>query len=393
MSWRFSSSYIASSTFFSFQKIAWQFELEPRGWREFGARDGDYATLDTQYTNSMSRGVAVHASQAVGIFEWLQANGTGNAQRAVGLNGDVKMTCPSTSVTCQPLSESQDSQTSSPSNSSVSVVVPADADATTFFIHVMPQSTDDNFSGATCEVHYQQVLFPANVWWTAGTDAASASVNLYDKKFDIEPEGQPFAPIDAFIAKAMAVQVQANVQRLEHVVHDMTCASWLMEIAREVHFRRPEYKSNIEALSPVVALLTNHLLAAALWNVTYPEDQQVESTNIRWQLYGSGPRFPWAWSSAIILGVLTIAISASAILSFWHMIVPGEWLKAAGMLVAANSSPPVLKLREALPKQRHELEAIQVGIRLGCRPGTVEVVNAEGRTDVVALDESYGWTA
>lgn len=91
--------------------------------------------------------------------------------------------------------------------------------------------------------------------------------------------------------------------------------------------------------------------------------------------------------------MLTLAISASAVMSFWQMIVPCEWLKSGGMLVAANSSPPDPKLREALPKQRHEFEAIQIGIRLGSQPSTVEVVNTEGRNDFVALDESYGWTA
>jgi len=81
-----------------------------------------------------------------------------------------------------------------------------------------------------------------------------------------------FDPINADLTVALAQQVRHTVSRLDGFLQDMNIAQWLLAIARELRSRRPEYSSDVEALSPSIALLTNHLLTIAQWNVTWPED-------------------------------------------------------------------------------------------------------------------------
>lgn len=399
VSWRLADGYLASSTNLAFQNFAAQMQREPYGWHQFeiGVSATEHPALDTRNNGSSSRGIAIHTEQAMNLFEWLRENGTSNARRAIGMNGDMIFACPSTTVTCTTPAEREASRDPVSSEASVAVYIPSKSSGsnTTFLIDLISANLA-NASTATCGISFSHVLLPINVWRIADEETASASVNLYGRQYDTEPTILPYDPVDTLITQALAEKVRIITARLENLIEDMTSAQWLLEIAREVRTRRnTSYASDVEALAPVVALLTNQLLATASWNVTYANDQRVESTNIRWQLYGSGPRLPWAWTSAIVLVVLTLAISASAILSFWHMVVPGEWLKAGGMLVAANSSPPVAKLHQALSQERRELEAIQIAVRFNAQSGTAEVVNAEGHglSDAMALDKTYKWVA
>jgi hypothetical protein len=83
-------------------------------------------------------------------------------------------------------------------------------------------------------------------------------------------------------------------------------------------------------------------------------------------------------------------------LSFWHRIVPGEWLRPAGMLVAANSSLPVAGLADALDPKKHRSELGMLRVRLGVAApiGVVSIVNADKSSgDFVNPNDKYQWTS
>ena len=396
-SWRVMDGYIASSTYLAFQDFARLMNEtadDPKnyGWRTFTPRT-DYTALDTRHNKSTSVGIAFHESLIADTFKWLQANGTTRSRRAIGVQGDLKMAVPSTLVSCRALLDRWDNGTLS--QDSGSVIVDDAETSTTFQLHLLP-ILSNNFSGASCDVSFRRVLFPFNIW-IINEDAPWTSVNKYNQKFDIDPEVLGFESIDTNITNALSQQVRATASRLDNFLQDMNTTQWLLAIARELRSRRPEYISDAEALSPSIALLTNHLLTIAQWGVTWPEDgEKVRSSSLRWQLYGSGPRLPWAWAAVTILAILATTLIASLALSFWHRIVPGEWLRPAGMLVAANSSLPVAGLAEALDPKKHRSELGMLRVRLGVAApiGVVSIVNADrSNGDFVNPNDKYQWTS
>ena len=396
-SWRVMDGYIASSTYLAFQDFARLMNEtadDPKnyGWRTFTPRT-DYTALDTRHNKSTSVGIAFHESLIADTFKWLQANGTTRSRRAIGVQGDLKMAVPSTLVSCRALLDRWDNGTLS--QDSGSVIVDDAETSTTFQLHLLP-ILSNNFSGASCDVIFRRVLFPFNIW-VINEDAPWTSVNKYNQKFDIDPEVLGFESIDTNITNALSQQVRATASRLDNFLQDMNTTQWLLAIARELRSRRPEYISDAEALSPSIALLTNHLLTIAQWGVTWPEDgEKVRSSSLRWQLYGSGPRLPWAWAAVTILAILATTLIASLALSFWHRIVPGEWLRPAGMLVAANSSLPVAGLAEALDPKKHRSELGMLRVRLGVAApiGVVSIVNADrSNGDFVNPNDKYQWTS
>jgi hypothetical protein len=399
-SWRAMDGYIASSTHLAFQGFTGRMNEtagDPKayGWRLFTPNSdlNDFAALDTRHNESTSVGIAFHNRHVADTFKWFQDNGTLNSRRAIGVQGDLKMAVPSTLVSCWASLDRPDIGALSPDSGSVIV---GDAEMSTMFqLHLLPVLSS-NFSGVSCDVNFRRVLFLFNVW-IIREDLPWVSANGYNQKHDIEPQIMEFDPIDADMTVALAQQVRHTVSRLDSFLQDMNIAQWLLAIARELRSRRPEYASDAEALSPSIALLTNHLLMIAQWNVTWPEDgEKVESTPLRWQLYGSGPRLPWAWAAVTILIILAIALLASLALSFWHRIVPGEWLRPAGMLVAANSSLPVAGLADALDLKKHRSEFGMLRVRLGVAApiGVVSIVNADrSNGDFVNPNDKYQWTS
>jgi hypothetical protein len=399
-SWRAMDGYIASSAHLAFQGFASRMnetaaDSKNYGWRPFTPQSdlSDFTALDTRHNKSTSAGIAFHNGHVADTFKWFQENGTSNSRRAVGVQGDLKLAVPSTLVSCRASLDRSDIGALSPDNTSV--IVDDVEESTTFQLHLLP-ILSSNFSGASCDVNFRRVLFSFNVW-VIHEDLPWVSANSYNQKFDIDPEIVGFEPIDANLTNALSQQVRATTTRLDNFLQDMNTAQWMLAIARELRTRRPEYISDAEALSPSIALLTNHLLTIAKWNVTWPEDgEKIESTPLRWQLYGSGPRLPWAWAAVGILAVLATVMIASLVLSFWHRIVPGEWLRPAGMLVAANSSIPVAGLADALDLKKHRNELGMLRVRLGVAApiGVVSIVNADkSRGDFVNPNDKYQWTS
>ena len=359
VSWDVAAGYVASSTNLAFRDFASIMDQHPRGWQELSRDNTDaFTALDIQRNGSSARGFAVHTNQAVDILTWMQNSGISVARHSIGISAELKFTVPGTVVSCQSPSGSSSLNFT---DASVVVEIPTEGQNSKadFLIHLNSTSSVES-SDVTCEVHFHRMLFPVSTWIIDGDLEAAASVNKWWKQYDIDPEIMPHTSVDARMAASLANQVHVTTKRLERLSPAMSTSQWLMSIAREVRRRRPEYASDTEALAPTIAFLTNYLLTIANWDIAFSETDQVESENVRWEVYGSGPRLQWEWCIATVFGILALSLGGCMVLSVCKMVVPGEWLTPAGMLVAANCSGSIVEVRDAVREQHGNIEDIRI---------------------------------
>ncbi|KAH9827898.1 hypothetical protein Tdes44962_MAKER02652 [Teratosphaeria destructans] len=160
----------------------------------------------------------------------------------------------------------------------------------------------------------------------------------------------------------------ATVRRLDFDRNNgMNAPQLLLATARNLQTYRPEYKSSdVEAVAPVIALLTNRLLVSAHWSVSYSATYTTHSSPIRWRLFGSGPRLAWEWAAVIIFAGLLIAVLASVVLSWCYRFMPGPWLELGGMLIAGNRSPPIASLAQT---SKAKLDEVRLHLHVGDNDG------------------------
>lgn len=94
------------------------------------------------------------------------------------------------------------------------------------------------------------------------------------------------------------------------------------------------------SMAPVIAVIAQHLLTIASWNMTASPDpgETVDSFPVRWQVYGSGPRLAWEWAAVVILAVVLIAVLIGGLFGLASGLEPGPWLETAGIMLIANQS-------------------------------------------------------
>ena len=361
VSWDVAAGYVTSSTNLAFRDFASIMDYHPRGWQEISTDDSDvFTALDTQRNGSSARGFAVHTNQAVDILTWMQDSGMPVARHSIGISAELKFTVPGTVVSCHSPSGSSSLDFN---DSSVVVEIPTESQdlKADFLIHLHSTSSVKP-SDVTCEVHFRRMLFPISTWIIDGDTKSAASVNKWWKQYDIDPAVMPQTSVDARMAASLANQVDVTTKRLEHLSPAMSTSQWLMSIAREVRRRRTEFASDTEALAPTIAFLTNYLLTIANWDIAFSETDQVESENVRWQVYGSGPRLRWEWCAATVFGILALSLGGCMVLSVCKMVVPGEWLTPAGMLVAANCSASIVEVRDAVSEEYGKIEDVRIRV-------------------------------
>lgn len=185
------------------------------------------------------------------------------------------------------------------------------------------------------------------------------SVNQYGKDYGATANPVSSDGVDVTIAKGLSIRMRAVASLLESFVYQANTSQIYTALSRRLRDARPEFKSDAEALIPVMALLGAQLLSVATWNITYSDGAQVTSSPISWHTYGSGPRLRWEWAASAIVGVLLLSMLMSFLLSCIYRIQPGRWLKLGGMLVAANRSPPIPKLIDH-PGDVEHLEGVRL---------------------------------
>ncbi|CAJ2499913.1 Uu.00g027660.m01.CDS01 [Anthostomella pinea] len=366
--------FIVSSANLAFQRLVGEMRATPYGWQQITFDLPDrFAALDSR-----------HDGSAVVALRYR------DARKAIGWTGLLKMATPASLVSCDAL---QDGIVGPPSGVSIIVNTTINGEDTypSFIIHLLQQPGLD-FPGLSCEVASQRLLFPAKFWMVDEATTADVFIDDYGKTYDTDTSALVSQPANIDIASALALQMKATTARLETLIDGLNAVWYMLAAARNLRTARMEYASDAEAMAPVLALLATRLLSVADWNVSYTDAQQVTSSPIQWQLFGSGPRLPWEWVTVMVVGVLILALLGSLYVSFAYRIVPGEWLKVGGMLIAANSSSPIEGLKAALGEPEEQLETMPLAVQENAtRIGTVEIVRADKLIPIIYLRGIYRW--
>ena len=94
----------------------------------------------------------------------------------------------------------------------------------------------------------------------------------------------------------------------------------------------------MDGLSVVLSVIFSNFLTTFSWTLEELPDATTKHGPIRWQIYGSGPRLPWQWVSAVVIGVSIIIQLVDIVYVVWERKAKGTWLGVGGMLVAANAA-------------------------------------------------------
>lgn len=149
---------------------------------------------------------------------------------------------------------------------------------------------DTNFTGATCILMMQEVLFPFKFW--------QASLNPGD--LNIPGDGNQGAELDSIVISPPSTADAANLQRLatrlslmlpylDNLLPKSSFAQQLILAARYLKDSTPGLESETEGLASVVAFTMQHFITTARWNMTASPTKNVTSYPIQYFVYGSGP--------------------------------------------------------------------------------------------------------
>lgn len=106
--------------------------------------------------------------------------------------------------------------------------------------------------------------------------------------------------------------------------------------------------SDADALAIVIGVLLQNLLSVSNKyrsplpaTTTLQPHERVTSYPLQWQVYGSGPRLAWEWLSVAILLVILASLLFGLYQTLRYRKGPGSWVELGGMMVLAQTSPPL----------------------------------------------------
>lgn len=199
-----------------------------------------------------------------------------------------------------------------------------------------------NFTGASCQMTLQQVLFPVGTW-LGNLGPVDLSLNDFGKRWNSIPIPLNASSGDHACAKSLRDQLKSTLFRIDRLL-DTGIVHHIALTARRLASLKDGFSKTASAdgasMAPVIAVIAQHLLTIASWNMTAspePEDR-VDSFPVRWQVYGSGPRLAWEWAAVVILVVVLLAVVIGGLLGLASGLEPGPWLEPAGIMLISNQS-------------------------------------------------------
>jgi hypothetical protein len=365
---------MSTNTFEALMGLPDHMPTQPYGWMDFSQPNPEVPpavlALDTRYNGSWSRGYAWQGEILMDIFGYLQQHGDAIARKAIGMSGRITVAVPTVSVECGTFlaDEYLTSLDGQPWNGTVFTNgTLASQGHPTFQVSLKPLP-DSNFSGTTCTFQTGTMLFPGATWIinTDGSIASSAfSANAYEASVNDTGILLDEDPVDALMASQLVTGMSIVFEQWDRLFPNRVCGDILLAFSRSLQGYRPDYaSSDVASLAPVLALAANHLLSVANWGYNHTSDSVIpaNSSQIQWQVYGSGPRLRWEWVSTVILAWLAIVLIASLGLVAYLRIAPGEWLTTPGMLVAAGTGPRLKRVQAAVQSGEEERALAEVRI-------------------------------
>lgn len=191
----------------------------------------------------------------------------------------------------------------------------------------------------------QQVLVPVGQWF-----GDLGPINIVINDFNRDGISIP-SPLNASssnhgCAKSLRDQLINTLTRMDRLLDTGIVHHMALTARRLVDLNEGFSKTSAPdaaSMAPVIAVIAQHLLTIASWNMTASPDpgETVESYPMRWQVYGSGPRLAWEWAAAAILAVVLLAVLVGGLFGLVLGIESGPWLETAGIMLLANQSKPM----------------------------------------------------
>lgn len=188
----------------------------------------------------------------------------------------------------------------------------------------------------------QQVLFPVGTW-LGNLGPVDLSLNDFGKRWNSIPIPLNASSSDHGCTKSLRDQFNSTLIRMDRlldtgIVHHMALTA--RRIARLKDGFSETTTADGASMAPVIAVIAQHLLTIASWNMTASPDtnETVDSFPVRWQVYGSGPRLAWEWAAVVILAVVLLAVLIGGLFGLASGLEPGPWLEPAGIMLIANQS-------------------------------------------------------
>jgi hypothetical protein len=151
-----------------------------------------------------------------------------------------------------------------------------------------------NFIGKSCQITLQQVLFSVKTQ-LRNLGHVDLSLNNFGKRWALTPIPLNASNSDCRCAESLRDQLSNTLVRIDmlldtKIIHHMALAACRLAALNDGLSKTTS--PNAASITPVIAVIAQHLLTIASWNMTASPDPEatVVLFPVRWQVYGSGPR-------------------------------------------------------------------------------------------------------
>lgn len=335
-SWEVAVALASASTFSALSSLGYLYQQQPPSW--LGQDDGSVSgtIIDTRIDGSTAQSISTQGSFIWDIFHTSQKTGPSYARMSSGMVGSLNITLPMLTTSC-----TSDVKTPiSDDTIFIETLEPLTSNATLVF-HI-GANRRESFNGGSCTLRLQQVISWINFW--IGGKSPNTDLNLsknsgIDSRLSMNSSiVLPSSSADATVLDQLRAQFSSMLPYLNGLVPGSSFVQHLVLSAKHLRSLRPDFETEIDSLTPVVAFTMQHLLTKARWNMTPSATETVTSYPVRWYVYGSGPRLTWEWAAGIILSSLILMLFYDVYLTLHYRVNPGPWLNVRGMMFVANTA-------------------------------------------------------
>lgn len=380
-SWDAAAALVTTNTYTTLAGISNAYRGKHPGWNHVTiATDGGFTTgINTFIGDGTVQSISVQHFRVREVFEYFRANGSHAFQRnSMGWIAQLNVTVPRLTTTCCMLPAHRNI-----SDNTIAVCV-LKLKLCFFSSHIIDLTLqqiggaqDDttldisigsvqylNFTGVSCQMALQQVLFPVGTWLSTQVNAGRVDLSLNDfgSRWAAIPIPLNASKYDHSCAESLRDQLRSTLNRIDRlldtgIVHHMALTSRRLAELNDGFSNTTS--PDAASMAPVLAVLAQHLLTIASWNMTASPDPEatVESFPVRWQVYGSGPRLAWEWAAVVILVVVLLVLLLGGLSGLTSGLKPGSWLETAGMMLLANKSNTMESVKGSIGGQMSQKAA------------------------------------
>lgn len=314
--------------------------------------DGDssprWTALYTRFNhpNQPIETISADSDQLLGVYNWLKEIGHQPSKSSVGWTGNLTVVVPALNTIC--ISTAALNSDQPQSNSSFHVTIPNDnKTGVPMFAIELGSVPSMNFTGVKCTSIFRQALFPVD-FWILDTQSADLSFNGYGQDWYKNVTYEATIPSDYGIISALANQTRDSLLSMVGLTPAIKLLPQFLFLSRKLQQIDPAIKTEAAGLSVIVGVLLQNMVSMgnkvrpSLPSVL-PSDptQRIKSYPVQWQLYGSGPRLAWEWVTVVILLIVLASFFISMYLTLRYWMSPGPWTELDGMMMLAQTSPPL----------------------------------------------------